>query len=65
MGGDGLKNGKLLTAAEISSDVFVTADKSLRWQQHLEKYRIAVLLIRAKSNRLPDLLTCMPEVLHA
>ena len=61
----GLKNGQLLAAAENLFEVFLTVDKSLRWQQHLPKFNIAVLLIRAKTNRLPDLIACVPEVAAA
>ena len=41
-----LAHGDLLTAAEAAGlDVFVTTDKNLRYQQHLSKWRIAVVVL--------------------
>jgi predicted nuclease of predicted toxin-antitoxin system len=37
------KNGELLRLAETSFDLFVTADKNLRYQQNIAKRRIAIL----------------------
>ena len=51
----GLKNGKLLAAAMGKFDVLVTVDKSIPSQQNLAAFGIAVLLLRAKSNRYDDL----------
>jgi len=56
----GKTNGELLELAETSFDVFVTLDKGIPYQQNLAGRRIAIILIRAKSNRLADL---MPHVL--
>jgi predicted nuclease of predicted toxin-antitoxin system len=52
----GKTNGELLALAEASFDVFITLDKGFAYQQSLMGRRIAILLIRAKSNRLVDLL---------
>ena len=53
----GLKNGELLTLAEHKGfQVFVTLDKGIRYQQNLAGRRLAIIIIRAKSNRLVDLL---------
>jgi len=53
----GWKNGELLSLAEDQGfDVFLTLDKGIRYQQQLRGRRIAILLIRARSNRLVDLL---------
>lgn len=51
MGWAGLKNGKLLAAADGHFDVFVTTDKNLSFQQNLTKYSFAVLLL--PSNQVP------------
>jgi predicted nuclease of predicted toxin-antitoxin system len=51
----GKTNGELLARAEASYDVFITLDKGFVHQQKLTG-RIAILLIRAKSTRLADLL---------
>jgi hypothetical protein len=50
----GKQNGELLDLAEGRFDVFVTLDKGLEFQQNLTGRRIAVVLIRSKSNRLAD-----------
>jgi hypothetical protein len=61
----GLKNGVLLrAAAERGFDVFVTADRSVEFQQNLEKLRIAVIILGGR-NRLPDLKLLMPELHEA
>jgi predicted nuclease of predicted toxin-antitoxin system len=53
----GQKNGRLLSLAENAGfNLFVTIDKGLQYQQNLTGRRIAILIIRAKSNRLVDLL---------
>ena len=51
----GLKNGELLSRAQDDFDVFVTVDQNLRFQQNLSNFRIAVIVLRARSNRLNDL----------
>lgn len=55
-GWTGVKNGKLLSQAQREFDVFVTIDKQLRYQQELSKYALAVVALKAKSNRYKDLL---------
>ena len=53
----GQKNGLLLSLAEAAGfDLFFTMDKGLQYQQSLAGRSIAVLIIRARSNRLQDLL---------
>ena len=53
----GKKNGLLLSLAEDAAfDLFLTMDKGLQYQQNLAGRRIAVLIVRARSNRLVDLL---------
>ena len=61
----GKTNGELLTLAEAGFDVFVTLDKGFRYQQNLADRRIALLVIRAKSRRLVDLLPCAQKCLAA
>ncbi len=50
MGWAGIKNGELLTRAESEFDVFMTADKNLRYQQNLQHFNLAVIVF--PSNRL-------------
>jgi hypothetical protein len=53
----GQKNGLLLSLAEGAGfDLFLTMDKGLQYQQNLAGRRIAILIVRARSNRLEDLL---------
>jgi predicted nuclease of predicted toxin-antitoxin system len=53
----GLKNGRLLDAAEAAHfDVLITVDQNIPDQQNLNGRRISILVMRAKTNRLHDLL---------
>jgi len=51
------KNGVLLSLAENAGfDIFLTLDKGIEYQQNLAGRRIAILIVRVRSNRLKDLL---------
>ena len=65
MGWATIKNGRLLRLAEPEFDVFVTVDRNLSFQQPLPKFAIAVVVLRAKSNRLADLKPLAPKLLAA
>lgn len=53
----GKKNGELLLRAEDQGfEVFLTADKGIEYEQNLAGRHIAIMILRAKSNRLADLL---------
>jgi predicted nuclease of predicted toxin-antitoxin system len=63
----GKKNGELLSLAEQSGfDVFLTLDKDLQYQQNLAQRNIAIIIIRATSNRMSDLLphaqACLAQI---
>ena len=60
-GWSGLKNGKLLTQAQSDFDCFVTADQNLQYQQNLVGFDIAVVVLRAVTNRLEDLAPLISE----
>jgi predicted nuclease of predicted toxin-antitoxin system len=62
MGWAGLKNGKLLARAPENFDVLVTMDGSMASQQNLSKLKIAIVALRASSNRLADTSPLMPKV---
>ena len=64
IGWAGLKNGELLTRANAQYDVFMTMDANLSFQQHLPGLRIAVVVLKAGSNRLADTRPLMPKVLE-
>ena len=63
-GWSGIKNGELLELAEKEFDVFVTVDRKLAAQQDLKKFRIPVILIRARTNRLQDIRPLVPKLLE-
>ena len=50
MGWGGIKNGELLSRAEGQFDVFLTADKNLRYQQNLVGRTLAIIVF--PSNKL-------------
>jgi hypothetical protein len=60
----GKKNGALLSLAEGEGfEVFVTMDKGVEYEQNLAGRKIAIIILRAKSNRLTDLLPHVPDCL--
>ena len=62
----GKKNGELLSFAESAGfEVFLTLDRGIEYEQNLTRRNLAVLIIRAKSSRLVDLLPHAPKVLSA
>jgi len=63
IGWGGLKNGDLLAQAETQFDVLVTMDSKMVHQQNLPKFRIAVIVLQARSNRLADTRDLMSKVL--
>jgi hypothetical protein len=65
MGWAGVKNGELLALATRHFDVFVTVDRNLSFQQNAQAYRIAIVVLCAKTNRLADILPLVPGLLTA
>jgi len=63
IGWAGLKNGKLLARASENFDVLITMDGSMSSQQNLSKLKIAIVALRARSNRLADTNPLMPKIL--
>lgn len=63
IGWAGLKNGVLLAEAEKRFDVLLTMDSNMVHQQNLARFRIAVIALQARSNRLADTRPLMPKVL--
>jgi predicted nuclease of predicted toxin-antitoxin system len=60
-----LDDGPLLDACAGQYDALVTLDQSLRFQQNLRGRPLAVLVLRARSNRLEDLTPLVPAILAA
>jgi len=65
MGWVTVKNGDLLSLASEAFDVFVTVDRNLQFQQNPETLAIAVIVLRARRNRLVDLRPLVPALLAA
>jgi predicted nuclease of predicted toxin-antitoxin system len=61
----GLKNGKLLDAAEGNFDVLVTIDKSIANQTNFRQRKISLLVIRTASSDLGDILLHIPDAMDA
>ncbi len=61
----GKKNGVLLKAIASKFDVFVTVDKSLRYQQNLKGIPFGIVVLRARGNRLEDLAPLAAKALEA
>ena len=61
----GKSNGELLRLAQNRFDAFITLDKGLLHQQNLASLKIAVLVVRAKTNQMIDVLPYVPECLAA
>lgn len=60
----GLENGDLLTAAETAGfDVFLTVRQGIEVQQNLAARKVAIVIFRARTNRLKDLLPLLPACL--
>lgn len=60
----GVKNGELLALA-AQFDAFVTVDRNLAFQQKIPALKIAVIVLKARSNRLPDLAKLAPNLMAA
>ena len=63
MGWASIENGELLRLASQEFDVFLTVDRNLSFQQNLTGFSIAVLVLRAPTNRLADLRPIVPKLL--
>jgi predicted nuclease of predicted toxin-antitoxin system len=63
MGWSGKKNGELLQLMHQEGFmILLTTDQNLRYQQNLQQSGVAVLVLVAPSNRLPDLIPLMSSV---
>jgi hypothetical protein len=63
MGWTSIKNGELLSLVAGTFDVFVTVDRNLAFQQNVTDVQVAVIVLRANSNRLDDLRALIPALL--
>jgi predicted nuclease of predicted toxin-antitoxin system len=76
----GKKNGELLRAAEVSAtsrriaghpaehagyDVLLTVDQGIPHQQRLAERKLAIILLRSRTNQVQDLLPMVDAILQA
>ena len=62
----GLKNGRLLEAAEAAGfDVLVTVDQHIPTQQNLSERKLSILIFCGPTNRLRDLTPLVPAAISA
>lgn len=59
------KNGELLTLAEGRWSVLLTSDRNIRHQQNMTGRTISILVLRARSNRMKDLISLLPACAEA
>lgn len=64
LGWERLGDGALLDAAAAICDVFLTLDKSIRFQQRLDHRTFGIVLMRARSSRIEHLTPHVPELLR-
>ena len=61
LGWSGVKNGKLMTlCVENGFEVLLTIDKNLAYQQNLNKYKIAIVVLNTITSKIEELSLFMP-----
>lgn len=63
MGWSGIKNGRLLLLAEQEFDVFLTADRSIEYQQNMSKRQIVLVILDSSNNKIETLRPLVPVLL--
>jgi len=61
----GFQNGDLLRAASAEFDAIITVDRRLPREQDLATFKLAILVLIARSNRYDDLKPLIPRALDA
>jgi hypothetical protein len=61
----GIKNGELLARMRGQYDVLVTMDRGIEFQQRVAALPFGIVVIRARSNRMPDLRPLVPAITTA
>lgn len=67
-GWSGVKNGELLRRANEAFDVFLTADRNLRFQQNFSNLQLGIVVLAAGSTKVNDLRPLADQIsaaLHA
>jgi hypothetical protein len=65
MGWSGISNGQLLSLIRGQFDAFITVDSNLAYQQNLANLPVAVVVLRAASNKIEDIRPLLPALLAA
>ena len=63
IGWAGIENGELVERAQAQFDVLITMDSRMVRDLSIENTKLAVIALKAPSNRLSDTRPLMPEVL--
>jgi len=65
VGWSAVKNGELLRrAAAAGFEVLVTPDRNLEYQQNIPRAGLAVVVVRARTNRIEDITPLVPRLLE-
>jgi hypothetical protein len=64
-GWSGIKNGELLRRMNGQYDALVTMDRSIEFQQRIATLRFGIVLVRARSKRMQDLMPLVPSIRSA
>jgi len=59
------KDGQLIPFAEKNFDLFVTVDRRMEFENRLDRFRLAFLIIRVRSNKLADFLPLYDSIQSA
>jgi predicted nuclease of predicted toxin-antitoxin system len=65
LGWENVKNGSLLALAATEFDVFLTVDQNLPYQQNASRFDLAIIVMSARTTRLPDLRLLLPALHEA
>jgi hypothetical protein len=64
MNWSGIKNGKLIAlCVENGFDLFLTIDKNLHYQQNLNRYPLAIIILNSSSSKIEELVPFVPKFL--
>ena len=64
-GWSAVKNGELLRRATAAGfEVFVTPDRKLEYQQNIPQVGLAIVVVRAHTNRIEDIAPLVPQLLE-
>src|SRR6266852_6143841 len=50
---------------KVGGTLLLTSDRNIKYQQNMTGRRVSILILRAKSNRMKDLLPLMPACAEA